>query len=102
MSYYLHRHRLLGLRYELGDVPVSGYSDSDWAVRRSTSDSVFIHCMAAICWSSKRQPTVALSSCEAEIVAASDTAKEALYLNRVLAELGQPCDGDTLDGQKTS
>ena len=37
--------------------------------------------------------TVALSSCEAEIVAASEAAKEALYLKRFLEELGQPCDG---------
>eukprot|EP00965_Chrysotila_dentata_P044176 1468252-Pleurochrysis_carterae.AAC.3 len=39
-------------------------------------------------WSSKRQPTVALSSCEAEIVAASEAAKEATYLRALLDELG--------------
>ena len=45
-------------------------------------------CRAAISWASKKQPCVALSSCEAEIVAASEAAKEATYLNRLLGELG--------------
>eukprot|EP00965_Chrysotila_dentata_P209998 6185623-Pleurochrysis_carterae.AAC.1 len=44
--------------------------------------------MAAISWSSKKQPTVALSSCEAEIVAASEATKEAVYLRALLADLG--------------
>eukprot|EP00965_Chrysotila_dentata_P117902 3896358-Pleurochrysis_carterae.AAC.1 len=45
---------------------------------------------AAITWSSKKQPTVALSSCEAEIIAASEAAKEATYLRELLRELGEP------------
>ena len=43
---------------------------------------------AAISWCSKRQDSVALSSCEAEIMAASDASKEAIYVSRFLAELG--------------
>eukprot|EP00965_Chrysotila_dentata_P121227 4008440-Pleurochrysis_carterae.AAC.1 len=43
---------------------------------------------AAITWSSKKQPSVALSSCEAEIIAASEAAKEAAYLRALLKELG--------------
>ena len=42
---------------------------------------------AAIRWASKRQDSVALSSCEAEIMAASDASKEAVYLQRFVAEL---------------
>ena len=42
---------------------------------------------AAISWSCKKQASVALSSCEAEIVAASEATKEATYLRRFLAEL---------------
>eukprot|EP00965_Chrysotila_dentata_P093616 3093536-Pleurochrysis_carterae.AAC.1 len=38
----------------------------------------------------KKQPTVALSSCEAEIVAASEATKEAVYLRSLFAELGLP------------
>ena len=43
---------------------------------------------AAISWGSKKQQSVALSSCEAEIVAASEAAKEAIYLDRLYEELG--------------
>ena len=43
---------------------------------------------AAISWGSKKQKSVALSSCEAEIVAASEAAKEAVYLSRFLTQMG--------------
>eukprot|EP00965_Chrysotila_dentata_P102100 3370396-Pleurochrysis_carterae.AAC.1 len=75
---YLHHHKIIGLRYQHcqpGDL--IDVSDSDWAIRHSTSGFVFTYNMAAISWSSKKQPTVALSSCEAEIVAASEATKEA-------------------------
>ena len=87
--YYLSRHRDVGLRYgPADDVPLYGMSDSDWAVRHSTSGSVFVLSAAAVSWSSRRQVTIALSSCEAEIMAASDAAKEAVYLGSFLRELG--------------
>ena len=85
--YYLHRHRTIGIRYQKSDARLHGFTDSDWAVRRSTSGHVFLMCNAAISWSSKRQPTVALSSCEAEIMAASEATKEAIYLSRFVDEL---------------
>eukprot|EP00965_Chrysotila_dentata_P147980 4884646-Pleurochrysis_carterae.AAC.1 len=43
---------------------------------------------AAISWSSKKQPCVALSSCEAEVIAASEATKEAVYLRSLFADLG--------------
>ena len=58
-------------------------SDSDWAVKHSTSGSVFMLSGAAISWASKRQVTS-----EAEIMAASEAAKEAIYLGSFLKELG--------------
>eukprot|EP00965_Chrysotila_dentata_P026205 868996-Pleurochrysis_carterae.AAC.1 len=88
---YLSHHRSVGLRYACADaLPLAGFSDSDWATRRSTSGHVFMYGKAAITWSSKKQPTVALSSCEAEIIAASEAAKEATYLRELLRELGEP------------
>eukprot|EP00965_Chrysotila_dentata_P156960 5185800-Pleurochrysis_carterae.AAC.1 len=45
---------------------------------------------AAISWASKKQPSVALSSCEAEIIAASEATKEAVYLRTLLADPGIP------------
>ena len=64
-------------------------SDASWAVRHSMSGSVFHFGQAAISWSSKKQPSVALSSCEAEIMAASEATKEAVYLQHFLEELGE-------------
>ena len=85
---YLFRHRHVGLFYECGPSALSGMSDADWAVRHSTSGYVFTMSKAAISWGSKKQQSIALSSCEAEIVAASEAAKEAIYLDRIQAELG--------------
>ena len=67
---------------------ITGFSDSDWASstedRRSTSGYVFylnVNC-SPISWKSKKQPTVALSSCEAEYMALGLSTQEALYLER--------------------
>ena len=49
-----------------------GYTDSDWAgdlTRKSTGGFVFNVGSGAIIWSSKRQSTVAISTCEAEYMA---------------------------------
>ena len=65
-------------------------SDADWAVKHSTSGFVFTYALAAISWGSKKQKSVALSSCEAEIMALSEAAKEGVYLDRFLSDLGCP------------
>jgi len=85
---YLHRTRHIGLRYEANAKFLEGQSDSDWGVRHSTSGWQFTYSQAVISWGSKKQNSVALSSCEAEIMAASEAAKEALFLTRFLNELG--------------
>ena len=81
------RNRDVGLRYEAGEKPIEGYTDSDWGVRHSTTGYVFMYNQACISWASKKQSSVALSSCEAEIMAASEAAKEAVYLGSFLGEL---------------
>ena len=63
-------------------------SDSDWGVKHSTTGWIFQFSSAAISWSSKKQATVALSSCEAEIMALSEAAKEAAHLTRMYEEIG--------------
>eukprot|EP00965_Chrysotila_dentata_P010431 339670-Pleurochrysis_carterae.AAC.1 len=56
--YYLSHHRTVGLRYALHDgTPLTGFSDSDWATRHSTSGHVFLYAQAAITWASKKQAT---------------------------------------------
>eukprot|EP00965_Chrysotila_dentata_P218211 6190458-Pleurochrysis_carterae.AAC.1 len=86
---HLSRHKHVGLRYVTFDsYSVHGFSDSDhWATRHSTSGYLFMYGRAAILWASKKQATVALSSCEAEIVAASEATEEAIYLRALLSEL---------------
>eukprot|EP00965_Chrysotila_dentata_P046691 1550563-Pleurochrysis_carterae.AAC.1 len=90
--YYLGRHADVGLRYRHSPPAASdrlvGFSDSDWATRHSTTGYVFIYNGAAISWASKKQASVSLiSSCEAEIVAASEATKEAVYLSSLFSEL---------------
>jgi hypothetical protein len=69
-----------------------GYVDSDWGSdrqhRRSISGIVFMLAGAAIFYKTRYQPTVALSSTEAEFAAAADSGKAALYLRSILQELG--------------
>lgn len=68
-----------------------GFSDSDWAGcvddRKSTSGNVFSFGSGAVTWSSKKQDTVALSSSEAEYIAANAAARQALWLRKVLVDL---------------
>eukprot|EP00965_Chrysotila_dentata_P125579 4151960-Pleurochrysis_carterae.AAC.1 len=45
------------------------YSDSDWAVSHSTTGYCVFYGGAVVSYGSKRQHCIALSSCEAEIVA---------------------------------
>ena len=86
---YLKQNSTLGLTY--GTEELLGYTDANWARdndRKSTGGYLYKLGGAAISWSSKRQNTIALSSCEAEYMAASEAAKEALWMRRLLNEFG--------------
>ena len=76
-----------------------GFTDADYAgdvtTRRSTGGYVFLLGQTAISWSSKRQNSVTLSSCEAEYVAQAAAAQEAVWLRRLLSELNCPQQGPT-------
>lgn len=76
---------------------LTGYTDSDWAgdsTRRSTSGYLFNMGSGAISWSSKRQATVALSTCEAEYIGQTQATKEAIWLKKLLNQLLRPNDSD--------
>ena len=68
-----------------------GYSHSDFAGdigdRKSTSSHIFFLGGMVISWSSQKQNIVALSSCEAEYIAATAAACQALWMNRLISEL---------------
>lgn len=67
------------------------FTDSDWGndadTRRSVSGYVFMKNGGAITWSSRRQPTVALSTSEAEYMALSATTQEAMWWRGFIGEL---------------
>ena len=94
--HYLNHTKDLGIRYVRGaSIRLYGMTDSDWATRRSTSGFAFFLAGAAIAYLSKKQPTIAISSTEAEIMAASTGALEAIYLRALLDDMGCPQDGPT-------
>ena len=61
------------------DAMLVGYSDSDWHVSHSTSAHVLMYGDACVCYGSRRQHCIAMSSTEAEIIAASQAALEIVY-----------------------
>jgi transposase InsO family protein len=74
------------------DPRLVGFCDADWGHnegRKSISGYVFLLAGAAVSWMAKAQPTVALSSVEAEYMAAAEAAKEALWWRAFLMELGR-------------
>lgn len=68
-----------------------GFTDADWGGdktdRKSTAGSVFLLGSGPISWSSKKESVVALSSCEAEYIAASMGACQAIWLDNLMQEL---------------
>jgi histone deacetylase 1/2 len=86
------------LRYEArrgyergGDVEIVGYTDATWGGEedaRSRGSYAFLVGGAAVSWRSKKQETVAKSSCEAEYMALSEGVSEAVWLRRLVEELG--------------
>ena len=82
---YLKGKQDLALTYMRETTPaLVAFSDADWAgdteTRRSTSGSVFLMCGAAVTWASRKQASIALSTIEAEYMALSLAAQEAMWL----------------------
>ena len=69
-----------------------GFTDSDWAGdsidRKSTSGYSLSLGSGPICWSSKKQAAIALSSAEAEYRGVVNITIQALWLQHFLTELG--------------
>lgn len=82
-----------GIRYVKTGNPIYGYVDADWGNdagdRKSYTGYVFMMAGGPISWESKKQPTVALSSTESEYMAATQGAKEVVFIRNLLQELDQ-------------
>lgn len=78
-------------RHEEGKPKLVGYSDADMAgdidTRKSTSGVIFFLGGNAITWQSAKQRVVALSSCEAEYIAAASAACQGVWLARLLTDM---------------
>ena len=87
---FLKEHSASGITYDASCArpELHAYSDSDWSIGHSTSGWAILYCGAVIGYGSKRQQSIALSSTEAEIMAASQAACEIMYFRGLLRELG--------------
>lgn len=84
-DYGLHYPRCPGAEHFIG------YSDSDLAgdidTSKSTTGTMFFLRKCLVSWQSVKQQVVALSSCEAEYIAATTASTQALWLARLLGDL---------------
>jgi len=74
---------------------LEGYCDADFGrkpdfPRRSATGFVFLMNGGPVAWTSRRQPTVASSTQEAEYMAAASAVKEALWLRKLMIAFGRP------------
>jgi hypothetical protein len=82
-----------GCQYKRGakELQLVGYSDADYAGdvddRKSTSGMIFRFRGSTVCWQSQKQKVTALSSCEAEYMAATAAACQGVWLRRMIGEL---------------
>lgn len=91
---YLKGTRLLKL--QLGGTTagnIVGFSDASFACCPDTARSVGAYCFSlgdsgVVSWSARKQKTVAQSTCDAEYIAVSEAAREAVWLRMLLEEIG--------------
>lgn len=84
-----HQSSVKGMKSQ--ECPQS-HCDADWAgdkdTRQSTTGYVFSLADGAISWKSRLQPTVALSSTEAEYRAITEAGQELIWLRNMMTRLG--------------
>jgi hypothetical protein len=71
----------IGVEMQMIDVPPRGY--------------VFFVGVGAVSWNYKRQPTIALSTIEAKYMATSQCTKEAIWLRKLMTDVGLAQHGTT-------
>ena len=95
-----HDYQLFYQRGSDSGTTLHGFVDADWGSdvndRKSTSGYAFMLAGGAISWSSKKQTSVALSSTEAEYIAGTHGAKEAIWLRQFLEQIHFPPSSPTI------
>ncbi|XP_048623732.1 secreted RxLR effector protein 161-like [Brassica napus] len=91
---YLQGSLAYGLVFESSKMKIPklvGYSDSSYNVDpddgKSTTGHIFYIDNSPISWCSQKQEVVALSSCEAEFMAGTEAARQAIWLRDLLSEI---------------
>lgn len=91
---YIRGSTSLGLVFPIGgsSLEIIAYVDSDWAGDVSDRKSISRYAVflggCLVSWSSKKQTSVALSSCEAELMGLKEVCKQVLFVRNFLQELG--------------
>ena len=76
------------MTYTKEQARLRGFADASWETAHSTSGWVVLWQSAALTWGSRKQKSIALSTCEAEIIALSEAAKDVVYLRKLVDGLG--------------
>ena len=91
---YLQGTKSFALRIGSTQDSLVAYADADWANdhrdRRSTSGILLQLAGGSVLWKTCKQSVVALSTCEAELMAASEVCKGVVWVRHLLCELGFP------------
>ena len=89
---YLRRTKDIFLIYGGGELKLEGYTDSSFQSdvddSKSMSGYIFNLNGGAVSWKSSKQETTADSTTEAEYIAASDAAKEAVWIRNFIQQWG--------------
>lgn len=98
---YLALTRDLAISYNFGKgTELVGYSDSDFAAdqdtRRSQLGFIYLLNGGPVSWTSTQQKSVSVSTTEAEYVALSEASKEAIWLRRLLSDMGKTQENPTI------
>ena len=88
---YLKGTANLKLAFRRSFESLHGFCDADWASdvenRKSCTGYVFLRSNGPVSWNSKQQPTVALSTAEAEYMSLSAATQEAMWLKQLEDEI---------------
>ena len=83
----------LAFHKSTNELRMSAYSDADWASSKDHRRSItgyyisFYEEGPPISWKSKKQASVALSTCEAEYMALSITCQETIFIRQLLTDI---------------